>query len=83
MPVTVRCPICDFTRELPDTYSGTRVKCPKCRTSVPFQPPARPEEGKPQRQRAPAWMLALLIGLGVVSAIVLAAVALLAMRGGD
>jgi uncharacterized paraquat-inducible protein A len=83
MPVTIQCPVCDFTRDLSDTYSGTRVKCPKCCTSIPFTPPPKPVEGKPQRQRAPAWMLVLLVVLAVVAALVLGGAALLSMRGGE
>jgi uncharacterized paraquat-inducible protein A len=83
MPVTIQCPVCDFIRDLPDTYSGTRVKCPKCRTSIPYQPPAKPEEEKPQHQRAPTWMVVLLVVLAVVAVIVLGGAALLSMRGGE
>ncbi len=82
MPVTIQCPFCDFTRELPDTYSGTRVKCPKCRSSIPYQQP-KAEEEKPQRRRAPAWMVVLLVVLAVAAVIVLGGTALLSMRAGE
>src|SRR5438105_370361 len=53
MPVPFTCPQCRSTGTLPDSFTGTRVRCPSCRTISPVpcgdEVDVAPEATKPAR----------------------------------
>jgi hypothetical protein len=76
MPVTITCPFCDYSRQVPDGYPNKQAKCPKCGTPVPVPQP----EGS-ERPGVPPWVITLLIALGVLVLFVVGTVAMMALRG--
>ncbi len=34
MPVGFKCEVCNYARELPDTYAGRKIRCPQCAAAV-------------------------------------------------
>jgi hypothetical protein len=78
MPITITCPFCDHSRQLPDGFPNKRAKCPKCGTFVEVpQPEEEPRRGTPQ------WVIAVLVSLGALALFLLGTVALTALRGGE
>jgi uncharacterized paraquat-inducible protein A len=81
VPITITCPFCDHTRQVPNGYPNRQAKCPKCGTFVPV--PQQEEDEEMKRRRAPRWMIAVLIGVSVLALLVLGTLVLRSLRGGD
>ncbi len=38
MPVGFKCEVCNYSRELPDSYAGKKIHCPQCAAAIQIPP---------------------------------------------